>query len=72
MANLLLTVQKLKAGLSAVMADDERLMDKTKMFFYSNSTIYSDSEEEQEMKSKNKFLEFLDQDDRNVLLNLIK
>ena len=34
--NLLNTINKLKAGLSAVMADDTKLMEKTKRFFYSN------------------------------------
>ena len=63
-ANILTTINKLKAGLSAVMADDTHLMDRTKRFFYSNSTLFSDSEEEKQMKAKNKFLQFLDQDDR--------
>jgi hypothetical protein len=61
------TVQKLKAGLSAIMEDDEKMIEKTKRFFYSNSTIFSDSEEENEMKANNKFHQFLDQDDRAVL-----
>jgi hypothetical protein len=42
------------------MADDEKMMEKTKRFFYSNSTIFSDSEEEIEMKANNRFLQFLD------------
>ena len=70
-ANLLLTVQKLKAGISALIADDKRLLHKTKQFFYTNCTIYSDSEEELAVKHRNKFSEFLEQDDRNILLDLI-
>jgi len=46
--------------MSALMADDERMMDKTKRFFYSNSTIFSDTEEEGEMKASNRFLQFLE------------
>ena len=57
--------------MSAIMADDERMMDKTKRFFYSNSTLFSDSEEEGQMKASNRFLTFLDEDDRNVLLDKI-
>jgi len=38
------------------MADDEKMMAKTKMFFYSNSTIFSDTEEENEYKKDNAFL----------------
>ena len=58
--NMLSTIQKLKAGMSAIMADDERMMEKTKRFFYSNSTIFSDTEEEGEMKAQNPFFQFLD------------
>jgi len=64
-------MQKLKAGMSAIMADDERMMEKTKRFFYSNSTLFSDTEEEGEMRASNRFLRFLEQDDRNVLLDQI-
>lgn len=70
-ANLLLTTQKLKAGMSALIANDKRLMDKTKAYFYSGATIYSDTEEENDMRTSNKFMQFLEQDDRNTLLQLI-
>ena len=54
------------------MADDERLIEKTKRFFYQHQTLFSDTEEEVEVKASNKFLQFLDQDDRNLLLESIK
>ena len=58
--------------MSALIEDDERLIHRTKQFFYTNCTIYSDSEEEVDVKRKNKFSEFLEQDDRNVLRKLIE
>ena len=71
-ANLLLTVQKLKAGVSAIIENDQRLLHNTKQFFYTNCTIYSDTEEELEVTRSNKFSDFLEQDDRNMLLSLIE
>lgn len=64
--NMLTTIHKLKAGLSAVINEDEKLVERTKHYFYSNSTIFSDTEEETEMKKQNKFLEFLDQDELKI------
>jgi len=49
------------------MQDDEDLLIRTKKLFYSNSTIYSDTEEEVDMRKNNKFLDFLDEDDRLVI-----
>ena len=47
------TIQKLKAGMAALYENDkernEKMMDTTKAIFYSNMTIYSDSEEEKLM-----------------------
>ena len=44
---LLKTVNKLKAGLAALIKDDPSLLFKTKEYYYSNLVIYSDSDEEQ-------------------------
>jgi len=51
--HLLKTIQKLKAGVATLYEhfvkhghDSEVIIDRTKAIFYSNMTIYSDSEEE--------------------------
>ena len=57
---------KLKAGLAAVIRNDRVLTSTAKRIYYSNQTLYLDSEEELQRKCqdpKNCFLEFLNDDD---------
>ena len=44
---LLKTVNKLKAGVAAIINSDENLLYKTKELYFSNLCIYSDSEDEE-------------------------
>ena len=54
------SIQKLKAGLSAVIAENPKLIQKTKEFYFSNQVIFSDSEEEEQMRKDNTFYKFLE------------
>ena len=53
-------------------AQPEEMIHKTKSIFYSNMTIYSDSEEERLMLKNNSFLSFLNLDDRKDLLEKVE
>ena len=64
---ILKSIQKLKAGLAASIAEKQDVIKNTKEIYYSNLTIYSDEEKEKMYKKKNKFYEFLEQDDIDMI-----
>ena len=55
---------KLKAGLSAIIQNDDHLINRSKEIYMNNTTIYADSDEELKYLNPNKFYEFLEQDNR--------
>ena len=57
--HLLKTINKLKAGVSAVISADKKLMKSAKELFLNHTTIFTDSEDEQQCHIENKFNEFL-------------
>ena len=63
------SIQKLKAGLSAVIQENPKLIKRTKEFYFSNQIVFSDTEEEYEMRKDNKFYKFLEQNDRQMIIN---
>ena len=63
------SIQKLKAGLSAVIAENPKLIQKTKEFYFSNQIIFSDTDEELEMRKDNQFYKFLEQNDRQLIID---
>ena len=61
-AQIVKTMHKLKAGMAAIIGDNEELLCKTKELYYTNSTIYSCAQEQTDLINRNKFIEFLDID----------
>ena len=47
--NIVKTIYKLKAGLAAIIGNNDKALKKTKELYYSNSTIYCCEHEKQEI-----------------------
>ena len=61
------SVRKMEAGLSALIEENPELIRRTKDIYYTNQIVFSDSEEEKEMKKHNAFYDFLHQNDREII-----
>ena len=56
----------MKAGLAALITKEDQykaIMQKSKEIYYTNLTIFSDSEDERKYKKTNDFYNFLEEDD---------
>ena len=60
--HIIQSIQKLKAGLAALIDEDNTMIKKTKELYYSNSIIYDDTDDEIKYKRTNCFYDFLKQD----------
>lgn len=61
------SVRKMEAGLSAVIENDPKLIQRTKDIYYTNQIVFSDSEEENSVKESNDFYNFLHINDREAI-----
>ena len=57
------SIFKLKAGLSALIANDKELFNKAKKLYFKKCTLFLDEKEELDDKEKNLFLDFLEEDE---------
>ena len=62
--SIIQSIQKLKATVGALVADDDKILFEAKKNYFSNIIIYTDSEEENNINSTNKFKCFLESDYR--------
>ena len=61
---ILQTIQKLKAGMSVLMGQNEEKIRKAKVLYFKNATLYSNNESQQKFqRSKSDFLNFLERDE---------
>ena len=68
-ANLLKTIHQLKAGVSAIIQNDDAIIERCKEIYLNNTTIYEDSDEEQSYKVYDKFNEFLSMGNPDLIRN---
>ena len=64
MIHILKSIHKLKAGLAAVVENDNKLMKLSREMYLNHTTIFSDTEAEKEHFLHNKFTEFINVDNR--------
>ena len=57
---ILNTIRKLKAAVSAIIGDDKNMIKKTKYIYFSHSTIYAKSEDLAKYRKFNAFSDFMD------------
>lgn len=66
--SILQTIQKMKATLSVIIKDDDKLIFDIKQRYFNNQSIYiNDFQEHQWLSQKTEYQKFLDRDDRNAL-----
>lgn len=63
--HILKSIHKLKAGLAAVIENDDQLMKKCRDMYLNHTTIFLDTEDEATYFHHNKFTEFLKLDKRD-------
>ena len=63
------TIRKLKAAVSAIIGDDEDIIKKTKYIYFSHSTIYANTQDQTKYRKSNGFSNFMDQNDIEKLRN---
>ena len=66
---LLKTIHQLKAGVSAIIQNDDEMIERCKEIYLNNTTIYEDSDEEQRYKIYDKFNEFLSMGNPDLMYN---
>lgn len=64
-----MSLQKLKAGLAAVINDNTETLGRAKDFYYSNATLYLNSDDEQKLKKTNHTYQYFYQNDMNFILD---
>ena len=65
--SVLQSILKLKASVSALINDDANILKKAKYNYFGSILLHTDTEEENEFKSSDKVLQFLEHDYRKDL-----
>ena len=59
------SIAKMKASIGAIISDDKELLEKSKFFYFRNSLVFSESEDEEKyQKSVCSYRNFLEKDER--------
>lgn len=66
--NMVKSIQKLKAGMQAIIGRDDKLLNESRDIYLNNTIIYSETDHEKLFKIKTHFGDFLKVDDRNLLI----
>lgn len=59
---ILRSINKLQAGMSALMSNDSKMIELTKIIYYTNSIIYTDKAIRKKLRKTNEFYEFMQGD----------
>ena len=66
--HILKTIHKVKAGLAAVVENDNELMKLSRDMYLNHTTLFSDTEDEKKFFMHNKFTHFVKVDNRDKII----